>query len=366
MARVIMRIANAGTAGHYWPEPQDWEPLAEPLKEKLSSFDRRCRDLHRTLFVPPFDTTVRDINVPLMVASGHFRVQTHLLELLPLLCEGEPVGEDGIKELLGKDSNLPMQDMIINADETIRLIERKLDHIGGPGNGSLSLALVPLIYWYNRRAGFVRALMFGWMNWLLSGSDAEVQDRKIAFCSVRGELEDALVRYKDEFADIQHRAGAGLKSLYKITNFLQDLTSLLIETRGAEDEVREKRLVLLFGAKPSGASSKGGKSRSFSKNSRAEINVRSLLGSPMRCEICGGVVDLKQGVQYDHKQHYSAGGASSPENGRATHPFCNLFRERITNLRAGKEKFDLPPLSSAGGKERPFVQLNLFEYSHGE
>lgn len=366
MARVIMSIANAGAAGHYWPHPPASEPLTEPLKAKLSTFDGRCAELHRTLFVPPFDTTVRDINVPLIVAPGHFRLQQHLIELLPLLSEGVPVDADGIKKLLGKDSGGPVQDMIINADELLGRVENKLEHIGGQGNGSLSLALVPLIYWYNRRGGFVRALMYGWMHWLLSGSDSEIQSRKIVVSSVRGELEDVLTRYKDEFAEIQHRAGAGFKSLARVTNFIQELVTLLIETRGLDDEGRGDRLAALFEAKPSKVATRGGRSRSFSKTSRAEINVRALLGSPVRCEICGGVVDLKQGVQYDHKQHYWAGGTSAPDNGRATHPFCNLFRERIGKLRSGVEVAKLPSLPEIGSVERPFRQLNLFDSFPGE
>ncbi len=366
MARVIMSIANAGAAGHYWPHPPASEPLTEPLKAKLSTFDGRCAELHRTLFVPPFDTTVRDINVPLIVAPGHFRLQQHLIELLPLLSEGMPVDADGIKKLLGKDSGGPVQDMIINADELLSRVENKLEHIGGQGNGSLSLALVPLIYWYNRRGGFVRALMYGWMHWLLAGSDSEIRSRKIVVSSVRGELEDVLTRYKDEFAEIQHRAGAGFKSLARVTNFIQELVTLLIETRGLDDEGRGDRLGALFEAKPSKVAPRGGRSRSFSKTSRAEINVRALLGSPVRCEICGGVVDLKQGVQYDHKQHYWAGGTSAPDNGRATHPFCNLFRERIGKLRSGVEVAKLPSLPEIGSVERPFRQLNLFDSFPGE
>lgn len=366
MARVIMSIANAGAAGHYWPEPPASEPLTELLTEKLSTFDDRCAVLHRTMFVPPFDTTIRDINVPMIVAPGHFRLQQVLIELLPLLAEGMPIDADGTKKLLGRDSERPVQDMILNADKLIGVVESKLEHIGGRGNGSRSLALVPLIYWFNRRGVFVRALMYGWLHWLLSGSNEEVQTRKILLSSVRGELEDTLTRYKDEFAEIQHRAGAGFKSLSKITNFIQQLIGALLETRRADDETRANRVAALLEPKSSKVAVKGGKTRSFSRTSRAEINVRTLLGAPVRCEICGGVVDLKQGVQYDHKQLFSRGGASVSDNGRATHPFCNLFRERIEKLRSGRETATLPPLSEVGGAGPSFRQLNLFDALPGE
>lgn len=364
MARVIMSIASAGSSGHYWPEWPSSQPLSDSLKTTLLGFNERCANIHRTLFVPPFDSTVKDINVPFIVAPGHFRLQQHLIELLPLLSEGAPVGADRLVDIFGRDSNDSIHETIVNADALLLTIETKLEHLGGSGNGSRSLALVPLIYWYNRKGSFVRALMYGWMHWILSGNDAEIQERKIAFSAVRGELEDALILYKDEFSDIQHRVGAGFKSLSKLTAFIHELVQSLLKIKTSDDSTRDKRLGELFGLKSPVNAGKSAKSRSFTPKSRSQINVRSLLGASVRCEICGGVVDLKQGVQYDHKEMYSAGGNSDPENGRATHPFCNLFRDRISKLRMGTVTMSLPPLTT--NLERPVVQLSLFDIFPGE
>jgi hypothetical protein len=366
MARVIMSISNAGTPGHYWPDLTAADPVPSVLRDKLATFDNRCKQLHQTLFVPPFDTRVTDVNVPFLVAPGHFRKQQHLIEFLPLLAEGGAVGAERIPDLLGKDDKGTAQDVILNADTLLTLFESKLEHLGGVSNGSLSLALVPLIYWYNRKGSFVRALTYGWAHWLLSGTKMEVQERKIAFSSVRGELERAIILYKDEFSDIQHRAGAGFKSLSKLTNFIQELVSILMETRLMELNVRNERVGKLFGSKSVGVTNKGGKSRSFTKGTRAEINVRELLGSSLKCEICDGVVDLKQGVQYDHKHLFGDGGKSTSDNGRPTHPFCNLFRERIGKLRTGNDSSSLPRFSQSAGEIKPFKQLTLFDDFPGE
>lgn len=366
MARVIMSISNAGTPGHYWPDLPAVDPIPSLLRDKLATFDSRCKLLHQTLFVPPFDTRVTDVNVPFLVAPGHFRKQQHLIEFLPLLAEGGAVGAERMPDLLGKDNKGTAQDIILNADTLLTLFESKLEHLGGVSNGSLSLALVPLIYWYNRKGSFVRALTYGWAHWLLSGTKMEVQERKIAFSSVRGELERAIILYKDEFSDIQHRAGAGFKSLSKLTNFIQDLVSVLMETRLLEENVRNERVVKLFGSKSVGVASKAGKSRSFTKGTRAEINVRELLGSSLKCEICDGVVDLKQGVQYDHKHLFADGGKSISANGRPTHPFCNLFRERIGKLRSGNDSSCLPRMTQPAGEIKTFKQLTLFDDFPGE
>lgn len=204
------------------------------------------------------------------------------------------------------------------------------------------------------------------MHWLLSGTDAEVKERKIALSSVRGELEEVLIRYKDEFADIQHRGGAGLKSLSSVVSFIQNLVETLLLENGSTNESRDAKIRELFGVKATSTSIKGGTSRSFSKANRAKINVRELLGSSLRCEICGGIVDLKQGVQYDHKELYASGGPSTPDNGRPTHPFCNLFRDRITNLRSGNETLKLPRLPDTVQGEKNYKQLMLFDAFPGE
>lgn len=150
MGRVIMSIASAGATGHYWPLPGEADLLPVLLRDKLASFNDRCSRLHRALFVPPFDAKIVDVNVPFIVAPGHFRLHQHLIELLPLLSEKAAVGAERLPEILGKDSSKDVQEVIINADALLICIEKKLEHLGGRANGSLSLSLVPLIYWYNR------------------------------------------------------------------------------------------------------------------------------------------------------------------------------------------------------------------------
>ncbi|MCY0913818.1 GmrSD restriction endonuclease domain-containing protein [Massilia antarctica] len=365
MARVIMSIANAGAPGHYWPDLPVSDSIQDVIRQKLASFNGRCRQLHQTLFVPPFDTRVTDVNVPFLVSPGHFRKQQHLIEFLPLLSEGSPVSEERYPELLGKDRFADACDLVLNADELLTVLETKLEHLGGASTASLSLALVPLIYWYSRKGAFGRGLVYGWANWLLSGSKSEVQERKIAFSAVRGDLERALTRYKDEFSDVQHSVGGGFKSLSKLTKFIQELVTVLIESRAEDETARDGKVQQLFGFKPA-STGKGGKGRGFTKATRAEINVRELLGSAVKCEICDGVIDLKQGVQYDHKHHAALGGSNKPDNGRPTHPFCNLFRERITDLRLGRASSCLPHFGAVPMGTKPFKQLMLFDDFPGE
>lgn len=365
LSRIIMSIASAGASGHYWPElPEDLQEVSEEVKTSLASFNSRCAALHTLLFVPPFDSKILDINVPFVVAPGHFRPHQHLIELLPLLTEGTAIGVERLPHLLAKDRTAEAQEIILNADQLLARVEGKLGHLCGSNADSLSLSLVPLIYWYNRKASFVRGLFYGWCHWLLSGDDTDVQERKVALSAVRGELENVLIAYKDDLALIQHQGGAGMKSLGQVAAVLQNLVqSLLLKTHSSaassDEEIRE-----IFGAKSASRSKTSG-GRLFSKGTRIEINVRELLNSAIRCEICGGVVDLKQGLQYDHRHEFAAGGRSIAENGRPTHPFCNLFRNRITAVRSGSASMQLPKLTDAAGSQ-VYRQLNLFDAFPGE
>ncbi|KIG02640.1 protein of unknown function DUF262 [Burkholderia sp. MR1] len=363
MCRLIMSIASAGSAGHYWPAPV--QDLPKDILTKLERFSDRCTQLHRILFVPPFDSKIVDINVPFIVAPGHFRPHQHLIEFIPLLVQGGAVGADRIPELLARDAGADVSELVLNADALLGKVENSLRHLTSAENNSLSLSIVPLIYWYNRRGGFVRALMYAWCHWLLAGDETQMQERKIAFAVVRGRLEEILIEYKDEFAEIQHRVGAGLKSLVKLTAVIQDLVTLLLKQHTLDPDELDKAIAGITGSSRRPAKGKGSTARRFSKGNRAEINVRELLGASVKCEICGGVVDLKQGLQYDHKSHWATGGLSDADNGRPTHPFCNLFRQRITAARENSEEIHLPPLLD-GGILQPYRQLNLFDPFPGE
>jgi hypothetical protein len=66
--------------------------------------------------------------------------------------------------------------------------------------------------------------------------------------------------------------------------------------------------------------------------------------SSIHCHICGGVVNIQQGLQYDHSQDFAAFGVTDPETGKPTHPFCNNFKKQIQDGRKGKPSTALPKI----------------------
>lgn len=363
-ARVIMSIANNGASGHYWPTPNSSDSLNKELTDKIATFNHRCGELHNIFFVPPFDSKVLDINVPFMVAPGHFRKHQHLIELLPLLVERTAINKENINDILRKDYLSDPSEIIINADTIISTLEERAAHLGNRNHSSHSLSLVPLIYWYNKQGSYVRALFYGLCQWLFSGTPEEIKIRKIALSSVRGELETTLINHKDDYSEIQHRGGAGLKSTTRIADTVHKLIQTLLENRNSPKDVLDIKIKELLGSKHK-LSSKTKTGRAFTTKSKAEINIREMLLSSVKCQICDGIVDLKQGVQYDHINHWAAGKNSSPDNGRPTHPFCNLFREHIQDLRSGTRDIELPKSSTDITTEFG-TQLTLFDSFPGQ
>ncbi|WNF48066.1 DUF262 domain-containing protein [Pseudomonas sp. SG20056] len=359
-SRLIMSIASSGASGHYWPEPSSQDKLSTELQDSIRDFSPRCEAIHNLLFVPPFDSKILEINVPFMVSPGHFRKHQHLIEILPLLSNDTTINKESLNSILSSDHNSPAQDVITNAQKTLSKIEEKLSHLGSIRNSPNSISLAPLVYWYNKQGNYVRGLFYGFCHWMLSGSDTDIKNRKIIYSTVRGRFEEALIEYKDEFSDIQHKGGAGLKSIGKISSTLQELTRILIENPEYE---ANKKLEILFGKtkKPTKSST----SRSFTTKNKAEINIREMLKSAIKCEICGGIVDLKQDIQYDHINHYSKSKDSTPKNGRPTHPFCNLFREKISATTVQPDLIQLPPLKSELVTSGIKSQLDLFDLFPG-
>lgn len=357
-SRITMSIANAGAPGHYWPEPTSSDEIPAAIIATSKTFDSRCSALHNILFVPPFDSKILDINVPFMVAPGHFRKHQHLVEALPLLADGISISKESLISILAKDHKASPRDVILNAEKTLNTLEAKISHIGNINNSPNSLSLAPLIYWYNKQGSYVRALFYGFCYWLLSGSDEDVKTKKIAFSAVRGELEKVLTTYKTEFSDIQHRGGAGLKSISKVAEALHELVKILVESK--DEEKAEKDIASFFG-NPKKTEKKINTGRAFTTKSKAEINIREMLQASVKCQICDGIVDLKQSVQYDHINHYAKSTNSDPSNGRPTHPFCNLFREQITSVRQKNKTIILPIFKSETQKNQPNAQLSLFD-----
>jgi hypothetical protein len=364
-ARCIMSIANGGESGHYWPTPS--QGTSADILEALKGFSIKTTQIYKKLFVPPFKRPISDLNVPFMVAPEYFQKHKYLLEILPLLTERKiAISDEKQIDLMKKDYEKPANIIITNANETLVTVENNMDHLVSDVSNSKSLSVVPLFYWYNHNGKFVRALFYGFVYWLLSGGDDDIKNRKIIFSINRDRFESILFDYKSEIAaSLQLKAGAGLKATTKITEFIQDLILLLNANinktaEQLDDEVSD--LIQKKGLLYSSSKSKVKRSRAYSSQDKTTINIREMFISSIRCHICGGVVNIRQGIQYDHSQDYAVYGITDPETGKPTHPFCNNFKKQIQDGRNEKSITVLPKIkvNTESKQGKPVKQFSFW------
>lgn len=365
-ARSIMCIANGGESGHYWPEPSESELSADAAR-LVQTFEQKAATINERLFVPPFSLPIADLNVPTMVAPAYFQRHKYLLEVLPLLTQRQVAvsAEDQIR-LLKRDVTASPEALVRNGNEILTAMHDRLEHLAGPRNNPKSLAVVPLLYWYNQRAQYVRVLFYGFTYWLFAGQENDVLQRKLVFAANRGRFERILFDLKPQIATLQEKGGAGLKGTHRVARFFQSLVGLLNDNKswaGDSPELRTAVLELLSSdeknqpERPRPVKT----SRAFSLRDKTYINIREIFEHSIRCHICDGVVNLQQGgIQYDHVYDYARTHVTDPDTGKPTHAFCNNNKPQILANRRGDITLTLPFFDTKWEKEKADIRQLSF------
>lgn len=332
----------------------------------MSEFSNQATRIHRRLFVPPLTPPITNLNVPFMVAPEYFQKHKYLLEVIPLIM-GRSIAmeEEKQTELMKKDYNKPPQVVIENGKQMFDQLEESLDHFISERANSKSLSIVPLFYWYNDGGKFIRALFYGFIYWMLSGTEEEIKNRKLVFSINRDRFEKFLFDYNAEISPSLHRTiGAGLKATVRICDFFQALLTLLNENpkKTTEDlDVQITQLLVKKGlmTQPKSRTRKG---RLYSEQDKTIINIREMFTNSIRCHICGGVVNLGQDLQYDHTKDFAVYRFTDPDTGKPTHPFCNNFKKMILDGRAGRSQLNLPKVNYVPETEQKpkLQQLSFF------
>ncbi len=358
-ARTIMCTASGGESGHYWPSvPEDSD-----LKFDLDSFTERCSDIHDHLFVPSFETPIDELKVPTMVAPEYFQKHKYLLEVIPLLTERKiaETAEDQ-EDILKKDSNSEKYDVIKNGEQLISSVENALLNISGNTSNPKSLSLVTLFYWYNHKGSYKRGLLYGFLHWLLDGGRENIFDRKIAFSVVRKAFEHVMFEYKAEISDYERSLGAGLKSTTTMGEFFDNVVRLLLNGKyKIGSESFEKEFLEIMDRSSRNKKKSSTKSRTASKSDKNEVNIRRLFKDSSRCHICGGIVDLRSEIQYDHVEKFSDIEETHPDNLAPTHPFCNNNRDKIEKGIENSEEIKIPNYYAETSSRSIGRQATLFD-----
>ncbi|MGB0385526.1 MAG: GmrSD restriction endonuclease domain-containing protein [Ardenticatenaceae bacterium] len=367
--RAVMSIANINSVQHYWPSAV---PLAADkaqhaqLEQRIEDIVTGVKSLNDILFNPPYQTPIISLRQPLLVAPSTQKKPVYLAELLTVI-EGGRGQEAETKKLIEKDKNAAPEVIINHGWDLITGAKQSFDHL--IGNSPKSLALVPLLYFYSDQGRYVRSLLYGLIHWLLSGSREDILKKKRVFCAYRKDFEDILKENKEDIIfRFSRKKGSGPEVTVPTAQYYEGLLELLIRKKNKKLSEKDfekeyddfvKKMALRQRPRQRRTAVGG---RQFTPKQKSATVIRELLDNPIRCGICGGVLDPSGGVQHDHILEASKGGATDIHNQRLTHPFCNNQRKLIEEIRGEKLSIQLPRITQ--NTQPAATQLSFFDTSN--
>ncbi len=361
-ARAVMSISNVKSAAYYWPVDAPDGPDKHLRENKIQEIVAGVKDIHETLFTPPFKAPVRTLHQPLLVASMD-KKPFYVAELLTII-EGNKGNIPETERLIAQDLRDSDAHLIDKGYDLIHGAQEVLKHLVGPS--PKSLALIPPLYFYSRDGRYVRSLLYGLIYWLTSGDDAAVLTKKRLFSVHRRAFEDILIAHKEELVmGLSRNVGSGPEVTLPTARFYRGLLKALIDH---DDDMSSTGFTEAYAALASELASAGkrvrkdesdGATRDFNPRQKSQARLDDLLLLTTTCGICHARLDPGGDVQHDHIHEYAKGGKTVAENQRLTHPFCNNNRVFIEEIERKQRTIDLPELIEEDVEGRP-RQLKLF------
>lgn len=363
-ARTVISVTNVSGAAYCWPSKQTRGSSPTVRQDVARILDDSAR-LHQLLFEPPYDSSFRRPQQPLLVESrtDPDTKPAYLAELLTVV-KGHTGRDAQTERLLKQDFSASEEDLVKHGLFLIQECIKMCDHLIGPSSQPLSLSLVPSLYFYSDNGKHMRSLLYGFVFWLFyGGNEQDVFARKLLFSAHRAAFERILFERKRTYVDaFSRKIGSGSEVTMKMAKFYNNLLSLLLKYRDnteAEDFNKDYEASLTKKDENVRSSSRG-EQRLYNQRQKSAIALRTWLTSLPKCGICGGLLDLAEGTQYDHVREHSKGGDTVIENGRPTHPFCNNNRWTIERIMAGQDVPLLPMFAdSASGTAHEIIQLSF-------
>jgi hypothetical protein len=367
-ARTVMSLANIDSVVHYWPTvtqddlpDEDLDPLAGKVHEIVSNL----QSVSDILFKPAKPAIINKLTLPFMDISERFKRPYWTAELLTIL-EGYQGAENDTKKLLARGQDSGPKEIILAGHQLTSKAKQQLEHLMGSTQRSLNV--VPALYFYTGNGRYVRSLLYGFIAWMLAGTDAEILDRKRVFSAYRDGFEKVLFDRKEDSATAITRAiGSGPEVTRQTALYYDRLMMALVNHKGDiyNDAFREDYATIVKGIsnkKPNVGDLLQSKGRTFSTRMKNEKMLETIVSHAPTCGICRGILDLgHMDVQHDHKDEWAKGGKTSADNQRLTHPFCNNNANRhiIEGIRAGSQNVRLPYFS--GEEDSLLKQMNFFK-----
>jgi hypothetical protein len=219
--------------------------------------------------------------------------------------------------------------------DNLKNLENTINHIRG--KMSQSVGLYPPLYFYSSDGKYKELMLFMFLAWFSKGNDTDIKKRKYTFSIHRSQFEACWSIARDFIVNAMNRKGIGPR---RLTDKSIDILDVFLNTiskgvKAKKDITSIIKDFLKDYHEPSYISfcsyieTMGEKSKPFTSLTKNKIEIKNTIEAQIKCEICGGYVDIGNSHQIDHIQERSMGGTNNLKNGRVTHPYCNNNRRLL-------------------------------------
>lgn len=296
-ARAIIR---SGTGHKYWSK------FSEATQQTIQGI---AKEVNEILFNPPLRTPVKTLDLPMAGSVYSGKALSSVFDLITL------ANEERLKSKLLDDQD---------GTETIKFLKntRKVVYRIS-GTHSSSLGFHPAVYSYSSTGVYQPTSL------LAVARLAKEFERKSyfkTFTENREKLEKFLLKHKDIQNQVAVKHGAGVNKKGYI--FLSDLYLLIIELFSDGKTEAEILATLQEDNKFSFLKWTAGEvdffefRRDFTSETKSAAFLREALKSPMRCQICKGLIHFNS-ISTDHIVRKQDGGLGVIENAQLAHLYCN-------------------------------------------
>lgn len=294
-------IIRAGMGHKYWSHfPED----------KQSVIEERSREIYQILFEPELDTPIKTLDLPHGGVAGVRNALALLIDFVLVASRDQQGNPAEIKDQPGDPTGASTIEVL---NHSLTLAKRIT------GNDKGSLGLHPAVYFYGPSGRHATPLFMGIAMLIarkLVNNDTSFFDR---FTACRKSFENTLVANKQLIAAIIQQTRSG-----KRYETISGLFDSMIVALGQGKEFSEQDFIEKAGVSGKVIVGKehGGVYR-FSDDTKSAVYLRDALASALRCPVCGGYLDPKKSVSYDHIVPVRSGGIGAESNCQLTHPYCN-------------------------------------------
>jgi len=294
-ARAMIR---SGTGHKYWSKFDD---------DKKQQIETIAKEIHSLLFNPSLSMPIKTLDLPVAGRSYSGYALPLVFDMVNIV--------NGIRT---------DKEQVINDDadglETVQFLKntRKIVYRIS-GTHPSSLGLHPAVYFYTSKGRYQPVAFLEMALWL-----KELENRNLygEFTQHRREFEDFFLRHKTLPSQINIKQRGGYGGAKRLQELYETILDCLIQRKDISETLKLDRRFSFLKLDTEDEIDEFATRRDFSSETKSAIFLRSALQSPLRCQICQGLI-YSGSISVDHVKRKQDGGVGALENAQLTHPYCN-------------------------------------------